>query len=190
MTRRRVAIACVCRSTDGLLESADPAHSFADCGATAQAQQQRRQPLLISALDTATRLFGSDGKTHLEYDLTLQNVFDAPVTVTSIEVLDAAGESLMTMDEKKVAAFTRPVFQRSANRSGAGRWSAGHGDGRRRSARQGARDADPQDQLPACGIAECRASGNPRRRRPGRGGREPRPRHDRAAVTRQRVACD
>ena len=66
--------------------------------------------LLVSAPDAATQLSGSDGKVHLEYDLTLQNVFDAPVTVTAIEVLDAAGRSLLTMDEKKVAAYTRPVF--------------------------------------------------------------------------------
>ena len=34
------------------------------------------------------RVPGSDGMTHLEYDLLLANVFTAPVTLTAVEVLD------------------------------------------------------------------------------------------------------
>ena len=56
------------------------------------------------------RLFGSDGRTHLDYDLILQNVFDAPVTVTSIEVLDPAGTSLLTLGREEVAAATGPIL--------------------------------------------------------------------------------
>jgi murein DD-endopeptidase MepM/ murein hydrolase activator NlpD len=55
------------------------------------------------------RLFGSDGKTHLDYDLIVQNVFNAPVTVTSIEVLDGDGTSLQTLDRDQVAAATGPI---------------------------------------------------------------------------------
>jgi hypothetical protein len=43
--------------------------------------------LTVSAVNAPIRLLGSDGKTHLEYDLILQSMFNAPVTVTSIEVL-------------------------------------------------------------------------------------------------------
>ena len=56
------------------------------------------------------RLFGSDGKTHLEYDLILQSMFNAPVTVTSIEVLAPDGASLLKLDGDQVAKFTTPAF--------------------------------------------------------------------------------
>ena len=59
------------------------------------------------------RLFGSDGKTHLDYDLIAQNVFDAPVTVTSIEVLDGDGTSLQKLDREQVAAATGPILSGS-----------------------------------------------------------------------------
>ncbi|CAN5487941.1 M23 family metallopeptidase [soil metagenome] len=71
---------------------------------------QTTTALAVSALHPPLRLFGSDGKTHLNYDLILHNVFDAPVTVKSIEVLDGDGGSLLRLDGDKVAEFTTPVF--------------------------------------------------------------------------------
>ena len=184
MTRRRVAIA-VCAAALTACSSQPTQPSPSPTAAPPPRAAETTTPLLISALDTATRLFGSDGKTHLEYDLTMQNVFDAPVTVTSIEVLDAAGQSLMTMDEKKVAAFTRPVFSGSPTAVvPAGGVLATVMDVAV-SPDKVPEVADPQDQLSARGLAECGAGGNPRRRRPGCGGRRSRPRHDRAAVTGQ-----
>ena len=66
--------------------------------------------LTVSAVNAPIRLFGSDGKTHLEYDLILQSMFNAPVTVTSIEVLAPDGASLLKLDDDQVAKFTTPAF--------------------------------------------------------------------------------
>jgi Peptidase family M23 len=66
--------------------------------------------LTVSAINPPVRLFGSDGKTHLEYDLILQSMFNAPVTVTSIEVLGPDGSSLLKLDGEDVAKFTTPAF--------------------------------------------------------------------------------
>jgi len=66
--------------------------------------------LTVSAVNPPIRLFGSDGKTHLSYDLILQSMFNAPVTVTSIEVLAPDGASLLKLDGDQVARFTTPVF--------------------------------------------------------------------------------
>jgi hypothetical protein len=66
--------------------------------------------LTVSAVNPPIRLFGSDGKTHLEYDLLLQSMFDAPVTVTSIEVLAPDGASLLKLDGDDVAKVTAPAF--------------------------------------------------------------------------------
>ena len=66
--------------------------------------------LTVSAVNSPIRLLGSDGKTHLEYDLILQSMFNAPVTVTSIEVLAPDGASLLKLDGDEVAKFTMPAF--------------------------------------------------------------------------------
>jgi hypothetical protein len=66
--------------------------------------------LTVSAVNPPIRVSGSDGKTHLEYDLILQSMFDAPVAVTSIEVLAPDGASLLKLEGEQVAAYTMPVF--------------------------------------------------------------------------------
>jgi hypothetical protein len=66
--------------------------------------------LTVSAVNPPIRLLGSDGKTHLEYDLILQSMFNAPVTVTSVEVLAPDGASLLKLDGDEVAKFTTPAF--------------------------------------------------------------------------------
>ena len=66
--------------------------------------------LTVSAINPPIRVFGSDGRTHLEYDLMLQSMFDAPVTVTSIEVLAPDGASLLKLDGDEVAKSTSPAF--------------------------------------------------------------------------------
>jgi Peptidase family M23 len=66
--------------------------------------------LTVSAVNPPIRLVGSDGRTHLEYDLILQSMFDAPVTVTSIEVLAPDGAVLLKLDGDEVAKVTSPAF--------------------------------------------------------------------------------
>jgi hypothetical protein len=38
--------------------------------------------LTVSTVNTPIRLFGSEGKIHLEYDIILQSMFNAPVTAS------------------------------------------------------------------------------------------------------------
>jgi hypothetical protein len=66
--------------------------------------------LTVAAVNPPIRLLGSDGRTHVEYDLILQSMFNAPVTVTSIEVLAPDGATLLTLDGDEVAKFTTPAF--------------------------------------------------------------------------------
>ncbi|HYZ67127.1 MAG TPA: hypothetical protein VE666_04850 [Mycobacterium sp.] len=66
--------------------------------------------LTVSSVNPPIRLVGSDGKTHLEYDLILQSMFNVPVTVTSIEVLGSDGASLLKLDGDEVVKVTTPAF--------------------------------------------------------------------------------
>ncbi|MHC9296272.1 M23 family metallopeptidase [Mycobacterium sp. LTG2003] len=66
--------------------------------------------LSVSAVKPPVRVGGSDRRTHVEYDLVLQNVFSAPVTVTSIEVLGPDGSVLLALDGPDVAAVTSTLF--------------------------------------------------------------------------------
>jgi hypothetical protein len=69
--------------------------------------------LLAVATNAPLRVFGSDGREHLEYDLVMTNVFSAVVTLTSIEVLDPEGATLLHLEGDELAAQTRPVFDGS-----------------------------------------------------------------------------
>lgn len=66
--------------------------------------------LLASATNLPLRVLGSDGQEHLEYDLTLTNVFAAPVTLTSIEVTAPDGRVLLRLDGEALLAVTQPAF--------------------------------------------------------------------------------
>jgi Peptidase family M23 len=72
--------------------------------------QMTTTALTVSAVNPPVRVFGSDGMTHLEYDLILQSMFDAPVTVTSIEVMAPDGAALLKLEDQQVATYTTPVF--------------------------------------------------------------------------------
>jgi hypothetical protein len=73
-------------------------------------EQMTTTALTVSDVNSPIRLFGSDGRTHLEYDMIVQSMFNAPVTVTSIEVLAPDGASLLKLDGDRVAKFTTPAF--------------------------------------------------------------------------------
>jgi Peptidase family M23 len=90
--------------------SSQPAQSPSSPEAPRPQAEVTTTALTVSAVNPPIRLFGSDGKTHLEYDLILQSVFNAPVTVTSIEVLGPDGAALLKLDGDDVAKFTAPAF--------------------------------------------------------------------------------
>jgi hypothetical protein len=53
---------------------------------------------------------GDDGKDHVEYDLMVTNVFDGAVTLTAIEVMDAAGRVLMGIEGDILNRATQSLF--------------------------------------------------------------------------------
>jgi hypothetical protein len=53
---------------------------------------------------------GDDGKDHVEYDLLVTNVFDGPVTLTAIDVMDAAGRVLMRIEGGILDRATQSLF--------------------------------------------------------------------------------
>jgi hypothetical protein len=66
--------------------------------------------LSVAATGPALAVRGSDGKTHLDYDLVLTSMFDAPITLTSVEVLAPSGRRLLQLDGDALAAVTHPNF--------------------------------------------------------------------------------
>ena len=52
---------------------------------------------------------GSDGMQHLEYDLIVASTAGAPLTLTSVEVLDADHRSLLRLDGAELVAATQPL---------------------------------------------------------------------------------
>ena len=68
--------------------------------------------LLVSAIGAPLRVPGSDGMTHVEYDLLVANVFTAPVTLTAVEVLDfdaPHSPPLLRIEGDALAALTESV---------------------------------------------------------------------------------
>ena len=64
--------------------------AYAQAGAT----QDQFTPLVASTLTTNVRPFpGTDGKTHLVYELVLTNASATPATLEKIEVVDASNPS-------------------------------------------------------------------------------------------------
>src|SRR5579862_2855742 len=67
-------------------------------------------PLTVSAFTPRTLAFpGTDGRTHIVYELLLTNINVTPATVEAIEVVDAAkpSDTLDTYDAKKLLAALR-----------------------------------------------------------------------------------
>ena len=66
--------------------------------------------IVVTALGEARVAFADDGKDHVEYDLLVTNVFDRPVTLSRLEVLDPAGKVLMTMEGEALKATTQTLM--------------------------------------------------------------------------------
>jgi hypothetical protein len=66
----------------------------------------------LSAASTgpARAVQGSDGKVHLDYDLVLTSMFDAPVTLVSVDVLAPSGRRLLRLEGDALAAVTHSNF--------------------------------------------------------------------------------
>ena len=66
--------------------------------------------IVVTPLGEGRVALGDDGKDHVEYDLLVTNVFDKPVTLSRLEVLDPAGKVLMTMEGEALKAATQTLM--------------------------------------------------------------------------------
>src|SRR3954470_15353949 len=66
--------------------------------------------LSVTATGPVLAVRGSDGKTHLDYDLLLTSLFDAPITLVSVDVLAPSGRRLLRLEGDALAAVTHPDF--------------------------------------------------------------------------------
>lgn len=68
--------------------------------------------ILVRPIHDAQVVRGDDGMEHVEYDLLVVNVFDAPVTLSSVTVLDPGGKTLMQIGGDALAAATQTLFDK------------------------------------------------------------------------------
>lgn len=66
--------------------------------------------IVVTPIGEGRMALGDDGKDHVEYDLLVTNIFDGGVTLTRLEVLDAAGKVLMTMESDQLQAATQTLL--------------------------------------------------------------------------------
>ena len=71
--------------------------------------------ILVQPLGDGQVVRGSDEMDHIEYSLLVVNVFSDPVTLSTVTVVDAAGEELMTVDGDVLAAATQSLYTQAAS---------------------------------------------------------------------------
>lgn len=82
--------------------------------AVARADEARITPLLLAVPDAPTPFRGSDGRTHLVYELWITNFSSGSATVEQVEVL-GDGTRLATLDAAQVASRLQPAGRRDAD---------------------------------------------------------------------------
>src|SRR6478736_4711854 len=82
--------------------------------ATAVAGAGKDKPVVtaitVRPIHEAQVVRGDDGKDHVEYDLLVVSVVGDPVTLSSVTVLDRAGNQLGRIDGATLAAATQDLF--------------------------------------------------------------------------------
>src|SRR5215470_13428149 len=66
--------------------------------------------LLVTPENEPRAVLGDDGYDHIEYNLLVTNVFNAPVTLSSVDVTDESGNQLMRVEGQTLAAATQTVL--------------------------------------------------------------------------------
>ena len=79
---------------------------FALSSLASAAEPDRPTAIMVSPIHEAQVVRGDDGKDHVEYELLVVNVFSEPVTLSSVAVLDPAGNELMRIEGGALAAAT------------------------------------------------------------------------------------
>jgi hypothetical protein len=70
------------------------------------AKEPQVTAIFVRPIHDAQVVRGDDGMEHVEYDLLVVNVFDAPVTLSSVTVLDSGGKALMQIGAARESAET------------------------------------------------------------------------------------
>jgi len=66
--------------------------------------------IVVAPIHEAHHVRGDDGRTHVEYDLLVTNVFDGEVTVTAIEITNEAGKVIGHLDGSELAQATQTLI--------------------------------------------------------------------------------
>lgn len=72
--------------------------------------QKQTTALIVSAIGEPRHAPGSDGHTHIEYDLIFTNVTDNPVTLTTVQVFNGRGRQLLELEGEALKAVTRKLL--------------------------------------------------------------------------------
>jgi hypothetical protein len=75
--------------------------------------KENMTPLLLAVNDAPVPFMGSDGKTHLVYELGMTNFSSAEIAVEKVEVI-SEGATLQTLDTAAVAGRLQPAGQRDS----------------------------------------------------------------------------
>jgi len=78
-------------------------------GAQQNERQQQTTALIVSATGEPYFAPGSDGRTHIEYDLIHTNVTNYPVTLTSVQVFNGRGRQLLELKGEALKAVTQSL---------------------------------------------------------------------------------
>src|SRR5437899_7960195 len=90
------------------------AASAAASAATDATKQPKATAMYVQPIHEAQVVRGDDGMDHIEYDLLVISVFDAPVTLSSVTTLGPTGKELATVDGNTLAAATQELFSHQA----------------------------------------------------------------------------
>jgi len=82
-------------------------------GAQQQAVTETITPVLLEVRDAPVAFAGSDGKTHLVYELRMTNFSSGNATIEQVDVIGGAGAVLKTMDKGEIAGRLQMAGQRT-----------------------------------------------------------------------------
>ena len=83
-------------------------------GAQQQAVTETITPVLLEVRDAPVAFAGSDGKTHLVYELRMTNFSSGNAAIEQVEVIGDAGAVLKTMDKDEIAGRLQMAGQRTS----------------------------------------------------------------------------
>jgi Peptidase family M23 len=66
--------------------------------------------IVVAPFHEAHHVRGDDGRDHVEYDLLVTNMFDGPVTVTTLEITNEAGKVIGHLDGSELAQATQTLI--------------------------------------------------------------------------------